>query len=185
MRTGLRGCLSRSYFRSPLGIKNLPRRHMKAFLEQPVKVRDIVEIDPVADLLYGIRGRLQQRIGISHFLLVEIIRDRFSGQFFESSANIFLTVGKGSDQYLLIHGKIFRRGQEGQQLGDPGGVLGLRADLLAQESRYEKGADGAGVKGVLQIRVQRDGLDELLKLIELFAGHFDLLTQNAVGKFFI
>ena len=137
----------------PRGIHDLPGRHVKALLEQTVKIGYIVEIDPVADFLHGIGGRLQQRVAVAHLLFVEIVRNRLPDQLFKGSADIFLTVGKGSDQYLLVHGKIFRRGQKGNQLCDPGGVLSLGADLPAQKGRYDKGADGAGVKGILQVGV--------------------------------
>ena len=85
---------------------------------------------------------------------------------------MFLTVGKRLDQNLLIHGKVFRRRQEGQQLGNPCRVLGFGAYLLAQKGCYNKGTDSAGGNGVLQVRIQCKWLDEQLKLIELFAGHF-------------
>ena len=65
--------------------------------EKSVKIGNAVEVDSIADLFDGIIGRLQHRISIFQFLFVKIIGNSFACLFFESAANIRMTVRKTVD----------------------------------------------------------------------------------------
>lgn len=116
---------------SPLLLPHSPRRHLKHLFKQPVKIRDIIKMNPVADFFNRVGRRLQQRISVEHFLFVKIIGDSLANQLFKCAADILLAVGKRANQRLLVHDKILRRGQERQELRNPDWIMALRAELLA------------------------------------------------------
>ena len=58
------------------------------FFEHAVKIRNGIDVDERTNLLDGVRGGLQKRISVIHFLFVKIIGNGFTDSFLKRTANI-------------------------------------------------------------------------------------------------
>lgn len=109
------------------------RRNAELFFEHAVKIRNGIDVDERTNLLDGVRGGLQKRISVIHFLFVKIIGNGFTDSFLKRTANIFFAVRKKRNDCLLGYGKVFGSRQECEHSAEPRRKRRFRDEILLQK----------------------------------------------------
>ena len=154
------------------------------FFEHAVKIRNGIDVDERTNLLDGVRGGLQKRISVIHFLFVKIIGNGFSHCFFKRAADIFLAVRKKRNDCLLGYGKVFGGRQEREHSAEPRRKRRYRDEILLQKRINQIRANCAFANFIREISLIEIGehkrLEKRFQFVDLFSRKLCLFYKSVL-----